>query len=43
MNEDEWMNELEYKVKLLDRLMTSMQPCNHASFHWSVIENGGNK
>ena len=43
MNEDEWMNELEYKVKLYDRLMTSIQPCNHASIHCVVLEDCGKK
>lgn len=41
MNEDEWMNELAYK--LFDRLIIIIQPCNHASIPCVVIEYGGNK
>ncbi len=41
MNEDERMNELE--LKLFDRLMITIQPCNNAAIHSVVAEHGGNK
>lgn len=43
MNEEEWMNELKLKLKLFSRLMFSIQPCNHASIHCVVIEDGEKK